>query len=45
MIDNAVTLGTWEEWEIQMGEGVGDTDGGRSGKSHKNRDEVGAING
>ena len=22
MMENAVTLGTWEEWEIQMGEGV-----------------------
>ena len=23
MMENAVTLCTWEEWEIQMGEGVG----------------------
>ena len=23
MMENTVTLGAWEEWEIQMGEGVG----------------------
>ena len=45
MPENAVTLGTLEEWEIQMGEGVGDTDGKRSGKGHENRDEVGATDG